>query len=356
MFLNNRLTKLAVGAGLGLYAAKKLDEKHHVVNDVAFIAKLVPHLRLLRGIEENNPGYCVPEMWEEQVDAHPDKVAVISTEDGRSFTFREVEERANQVAHWAIKNGYKCGDVVALFVENRPEFIFMQLGLAKIGVVVALINTNNKSRPLIHSIEVAQSKSLIFGTELSENVATVVDELIKDGIQFYSCHDPVRGGEPAFPHKSIDAELTGLPTNRPDKALRDGAGMNTSFGYIYTSGTTGLPKACVMKNSKYIFVAKGFGTIYKVTSDDVVYTCLPLYHSAGGMIGLGMLYGMGCTFVLSRKFSATNFFKECATHHATVTQYIGELARYLLNSPPNEWDKKHQIRVVVGNGMRGELW
>ena len=356
MLNNNKLTKLAIGAGLGLYAAKKLDDKHHVVSDMRFISKLVPHLRMMGGIEKDNPGYSVPEMWEESVDMHPNKTAIISAEDGRTFTFREVDERANQVAHWAIKNGYKCGDVVALFVENRPEFIFMQLGLAKIGVVVALINTNNKARPLIHSIEVAKSKSLIFGTELSQNVETVVDELLQDGIKFYACHDPVRGGEPSFEHSSIDAELEGLPTTRPDKSLRASAGMQTSFGYIYTSGTTGLPKACVMKNHKYIFVAKGFGTIYKVNSDDIVYTCLPLYHSAGGMIGLGMLYGLGCTLVLSRKFSATNFFKECAEHNATVTQYIGELARYLLNSPSNEWDKKHQIRIVVGNGMRGELW
>jgi acyl-CoA synthetase (AMP-forming)/AMP-acid ligase II len=60
--------------------------------------------------------------------------------------------------------------------------------------------------------------------------------------------------------------------------------------------------------------------------------------------------------VLTKKFSATNFWRHAYEHNATVTQYIGELARYLLNSPESEYDTKHNVRLAMGNGMRKEVW
>ena len=63
-----------------------------------------------------------------------------------------------------------------------------------------------------------------------------------------------------------------------------------------------------------------------ISKDDILYTCLPLYHSAGGMLGAGC-FSQGCTTVVSRKFSASRFMEHCTKYNATCTQYIGELAR-----------------------------
>lgn len=65
-------------------------------------------------------------------------------------------------------HGYKKGDVVALFLENRPEFIAIWLGLSKLGVITPLINTNQRLDSLVHSITIARSQAVIFGSELSE--------------------------------------------------------------------------------------------------------------------------------------------------------------------------------------------
>ncbi len=53
-------------------------------------------------------------------------------------------------------------------MENKPEFIGIWYGLSKLGVVSALINTNLKSKPLVHSIDIAKPKVLIYGEELSQ--------------------------------------------------------------------------------------------------------------------------------------------------------------------------------------------
>ena len=37
-------------------------------------------------------------------------------------------------------------------------------------------------------------------------------------------------------------------------------------------------------------------------------------------------------------------------------QYIGEVARYLYNTPPSEWEKKHKVRIMFGNGLRSQIW
>lgn len=93
-----------------------------------------------------------------------------------------------------------------------------------------------------------------------------------------------------------------------------------------------------------------------MTDKDVLYTVLPLYHSAGGMLGAGCMVMTGVSMVVAPKFSASKFWKDCTIHKITVTQYIGELCRYLLNSPPTAFDKAHRVRIAVGNGLRREIW
>ena len=95
---------------------------------------------------------------------------------------------------------------------------------------------------------------------------------------------------------------------------------------------------------------------FGVTDKDVLYTVLPLYHSAGGMLGAGCMVMTGVSMVVAPKFSASKFWKDCTVHKITVTQYIGELCRYLLNSPPTAFDKAHRVRIAVGNGLRREIW
>lgn len=62
------------------------------------------------------------------------------------------------------------------------------------------------------------------------------------------------------------------------------------------------------------------------------------------------------TLVLVRKFSARNFFPDCAKTGCTIAQYIGELIRYVMMVEPRPSDRQHKIKVVFGNGLRGDIW
>ena len=67
-------------------------------------------------------------------------------------------------------------------------------------------------------------------------------------------------------------------------------------------------------------------------SDDRMYTGLPLYHSSGQWFAMGASVHGGCTVILRKSFSASKFWPDCVKYEATVTQYIGEIARFLLGN------------------------
>eukprot|EP00301_Raphidiophrys_heterophryoidea_P021414 c5854_g1_i1.p1 GENE.c5854_g1_i1~~c5854_g1_i1.p1 ORF type:complete len:458 (+),score=110.61 c5854_g1_i1:692-2065(+) len=161
---------------------------------------------------------------------------------------------------------------------------------------------------------------------------------------------PVLPGVP-----SIDEVWNSLPDTPVPQSVRAHRGGVGLFAYIYTSGTTGLPKACKVTHSKYAQYCDMF-MLFCGTSNDRVYTCLPLYHTAGGGLGIGTMIKMGCTVVLARKFSARKFWVDCKKHNVTAIQYIGELCRYLLASPKTPEENTHCVRIAYGNGLRPEIW
>ncbi|CAF4732056.1 unnamed protein product, partial [Rotaria sp. Silwood1] len=102
--------------------------------------------------------------------------------------------------------------------------------------------------------------------------------------------------------------------------------------------------------------AFGFLVATGITDKDIMYDTLPLYHSLGGWVCITHSLIGGCTTVLRKKFSASNFWKDCVRYKCTGFTYVGELCRFLLAQPPSEYDRKHSIRLCCGNGLRQNLW
>jgi fatty-acyl-CoA synthase len=93
----------------------------------------------------------------------------------------------------------------------------------------------------------------------------------------------------------------------------------------------------------------------QINGQDRIYCPLPLYHSSGGIISL-TVWHTGGSILLRRNFSNKHFWNDCVQYKATVFIYIGELCRYLISSPESENDKKHSVRLAVGNGLRPDIW
>jgi len=127
--------------------------------------------------------------------------------------------------------------------------------------------------------------------------------------------------------------------------------------YIYTSGTTGLPKPALISHARMLrggLAWSSFALNYR--RSDVMYNCLPLYHSNGLILAAGSVVVAGVTLALARKFSRRQFWDDVRRHRATAFIYIGELCRYLLSAEPSSRDREHALRVITGNGLRPGIW
>ena len=309
---------------------------------IRFFVKLLGRSKKL----DKNKSLTVPDMIEQSIDKFPNNIA-IEFED-KSYTYLDLDKESNQVANWAIKKGYKTGDVVALLMENKPEFIFIWLGLSKLGITIACLNNNIKSKSLAHCIQTSKSKSLILSSDLIDNYSSAED-LIDDQLSVYVSGDKVQG----FENIDDDNEKN---TNRPNSSIRKTLTNSESLFYIYTSGTTGLPKASNFSHQKFA-VGSGLQMFsLNMKSTDKTYLVLPLYHATGGVVGLGSTLFTGGTVVLRKKFSVEKFWEDCAKYNVTVITYIGELFRYLISAPKNEFEKQHNIRGMYGNGLRPDVW
>lgn len=109
----------------------------------------------------------IPKIFQDVVRRHPDKVALIYEATGEQWTFRRLDEYSNAVANYFYQQGFRLGDVIAIFMESRPEFVGLWLGMAKIGIEAALINFNLRLDSLVYCVTTSGAKAVIFGGELS---------------------------------------------------------------------------------------------------------------------------------------------------------------------------------------------
>lgn len=128
-------------------------------------------LALLRHLRN---GSTIPSIFAQTVARHPDKPALVYEATGETWTFSELDQLSNGVAHWALSQGWGSGDVVALLMESRPLQVALWLGLAKLGIEAALINFNLRRDSLMHCLGVSRARALIFGAELADGKAFVM--------------------------------------------------------------------------------------------------------------------------------------------------------------------------------------
>ncbi|HKA13933.1 MAG TPA: long-chain-acyl-CoA synthetase [Myxococcota bacterium] len=285
--------------------------------------------------------------FEAQVEEGPERVALV--QDERSLRYHQVDAAANRFAHWAQSIGVVRGDVVALLIGNRPELAVAQIGLAKLGAVAALINHNLRAHALAHCVAVAEPVCAVLHSEFEEEWQSALPHFEKVP-PVYALGGRVAGAEP------LDETLAHASPVALDPGLRAGLTAGDPYLYIYTSGTTGLPKAARISHVRGLQLAGGAIASLSLAPGDRMYIPLPLYHSAGGGMALGGSLLSGAAAVIAPKFSASHFWSDCVRHGATTFQYIGELCRYLLNTPEHPDERRHTVRGCVGNGLRPEVW
>lgn len=262
--------------------------------------------------------------------------------DFHSWTYLQANTICNQMARGLLALGVKPGDTVGLLSTNRAETLLAVIACAKLGAVSALLNINQHGAVQAHSLQLVKPRLVLAcdkGLEILKGMAV--------------SHPDVLSGLEVLSLQSQSAWRT-QPTHNLAQTSQIVA--SSPCFYIFTSGTTGLPKASVMSHYRWLQASSGMNTAVRLTSKDVFYCCLPLYHNNALTVSLGVVLASGACFALDEKFSASKFWQRVAFYRATAFCYIGELLRYLLNQPEHMNDQNHEIRLILGNGLRPEIW
>lgn len=320
-----------------------------VIKDLPKIGKAVLYNYTINPDSEVSIG----ELFEETVEKFPDRPCVYYLD--RKWTYTEFNDWCNRLANNFLKFGIKKGDVVAVFIENKPEILAISMALAKIGGVAALINTSQRNKPLCHSFKLAQPKMAIIDKKFIQYYEEIEDELSLSKSIVFILDDDLRQTKKHSKFKTFDIKSFEFANKIP--RLKHKILSKDPCMYIYTSGTTGLPKASIISHGRWLKGYTAFGlTSLRLNENDILYVPLPLFHATAMVVCWSSVVAGGAAIVIKNKFSVTDFWKDINYYQATGFAYVGELCKYLLNAEKHPLEANNTLTKMIGNGLRPDIW
>ncbi len=255
-------------------------------------------------------------------------------EDAR-WTFAEVHREACRYANvFRAHLDPNSPPHVGLLLENRPEFVFAELGCALAAAVTVGLNPTRRGEHLARDVAYADCRIVVteprFAGPLADALATanapaphvlVADDDLPAAIAGASDVDP------------------GIPVADDDLCL-----------IVFTSGTTAGPKGVLRSHGKLVLMSLGAAYVMTgATRDDVVYCAMPLFHANAQILALGMSLAVPCGLALAPRFSKTGFLADVRRYGATLFNYVGSPLAYLMDTPERPNDADNPVRLAYGN-------
>ena len=260
------------------------------------------------------------------------------------FTYKETNQRANQIANYLIENcSIQSEDKIGIFMLNSSEFVFSILATHKTGAIQVPVNKDEKGERLLYVINYSEMKVLVIdksAIDLIEPIASKFENLERIFIS---------GSEGSIPSSlgNINCEkfesFNNGSIDNPDIELT----IANKERCMFTSGTTGMPKGVVREHGGVLMTVRSYIQHQGIRSDDTLMSVLSLGHANAQAMCLFAAIGAGCTAVFFPKFSASNFWKWAHDCGATVTNFLGAVAEYLWSAKPSDYDQKHNVRIVL---------
>ncbi len=274
----------------------------------------------------------------------PDKEYIVYSDRDLRFTWKQFNERVDDMARGLIAIGVTKGTHVGLWAQNVPDWLTFLYACAKIGAVCITVNTNYKQNELEYLCKDSDMHTLCLtdGTWESNYVDmayTMLPELREcqrghlESKRFPKLKNVVYIGQEKFRGMYNTAEILLLGENTEDdefQRLRKSVSCHDVVNMQYTSGTTGFPKGVMLTH--YNIANDGFltGEHMKFTQDDKLCVCVPLFHCFGVVLATMNCLTHGCTEVVVERFDplvtlASVHKERCTALYGVPTMFIAEL-------------------------------
>ena len=274
----------------------------------------------------------------------PDKEYIVYSDRDLRFTWKQFNDRVDDMARGLRAIGVTKGTHVGLWAQNVPDWLTFLYACAKIGAVCITVNTNYKQNELEYLCKDSDMHTLCLtdGTWESNYVDmayAMLPELREcqrghlESKRFPKLKNVVYIGQEKYRGMYNTAEILLLGENTDDDEfmrLRKSVNCHDVVNMQYTSGTTGFPKGVMLTH--YNIANDGFltGEHMKFTQDDKLCVCVPLFHCFGVVLATMNCLTHGCTEVLVERFDplvtlASVHKERCTALYGVPTMFIAEL-------------------------------
>jgi crotonobetaine/carnitine-CoA ligase len=277
----------------------------------------------------------IPAVLRDLAEAAPDRV-LVRTVAGEAVTATELWRRARCVAGALAELGGLPGERVAVVLPNGLEMIEAFFGATLAGCVFVPLNTAWRRRSLARILTDSEPAVLVSdASHLDELKAYARSRPQEPPVVLVGAAEP---GEDAIGYASLEDRDPSGPAVDVEA---------TSLGMLlYTSGTTGLSKGNMLSHRASLWMAATAARTLGYSGEDVVHSCLPLFHANALQCGLLASMLGGAEFVVSPRFSASGFWAEVRDCGATHTALLGSMMPLLAARPPAAHDREHSVHTA----------
>jgi crotonobetaine/carnitine-CoA ligase len=268
----------------------------------------------------------------------------------RTIGFDALNRQVNRAANGLAALGVKSGVGVAIMMPNSPEWLFVYFAIQKLGAYAVPVNVALKGEGLRHILGHSDSSILVCHPDYVDTIKTIRDSLPSLREIIVDTTEAPGGWTPPAGWRTL-AELMDAPDRNPGVEIDPDA----LAGLMYTSGTTGAPKGVVGRyRGTSVATLRIFGAVLK--PDDVLYTCLPLFHANALFLTTLRSLVMGLPMVLSRRFSASRFWDEIRKYGVTTFNGLGAMIPILMKQPERANDRENAVRMVFSAACPASVW
>lgn len=286
----------------------------------------------------------IGEIVKEAAKKFPTTEAYVYPEHGIRKTYKEFDEETDELAKAFIGMGIQKGEHVAIWSDNKREWLLSQFATGKMGAVLVTVNTNYQEKELEYLLQQSDATTLILcesykGTSYLDIIRSICPEVMqakKGTIQSEKLPHLKRVivmSENEYPGMYTWSELLAHAESVSDEKLEQTLKALHNEDVIniqYTSGTTGFPKGVMLTHRNIINNGQLVGDYIHLSEQDRLCIPVPFFHCFGCVMGTIASVAHGTTMVIIEQFDPGKVLQmvqdeKCTALYGVPTMFIAEL-------------------------------